>query len=189
MGQVQTLVRLDGEGRPEEAGALAGFEGSAANVGALANQVGAVASVAREEAEVKAAIVAADERETKGERALLNLGHTFGHAIETGTGYGNWLHGEAVAAGTAMALDLSARLGWLGRADVERVLRLYERARLPVAPPPGLGPDAFLNLMAVDKKATEGRIRLVLLEGLGRAVVRGDTPPGLLRATLDAGCR
>ena len=85
--------------------------------------------------------------------------------------------------------DLSARLGWLGAAELGRVQRLFERARLPVAPPAGLGADDFLNLMAVDKKASEGRIRLVLLEGLGNAVVRGDTPPALLRATLDACCR
>ena len=154
----------------------------------LARDPAALAEAIRRSCQDKADIVGRDERES-GERALLNLGHTFGHAIETGSGYGNWLHGEAVAAGTAMALDLSARLGWLSAAEVERVLRLYERARLPVAPPPGLGPEDFLNLMAVDKKASDGRIRLVLLEGLGHAVVRGDTPPALLRATLDACCR
>ncbi len=154
----------------------------------LAREPQALAQAIQRSCQDKADIVGRDERES-GERALLNLGHTFGHAIETGSGYGNWLHGEAVAAGTMMALDLSARLGWLGAAELGRVQRLFERARLPVAPPAGLGADDFLNLMAVDKKASEGRIRLVLLEGLGNAVVRGDTPPALLRATLDACCR
>ena len=113
----------------------------------------------------KAEIVVADERET-GERALLNLGHTFGHAIETGVGYGEWLHGEAIAAGMIMAAELSARLGWLRKAQVERVRALLTRARLPVAPPPALTPDDFLRLMAVDKKVQDGRLRLILLLSL-----------------------
>lgn len=118
----------------------------------------------------KAEIVAADERES-GKRALLNLGHTFGHAIETGMGYGEWLHGEAVAAGMCMAADLSYREGWLKAEEVERVCKLIARALLPTKPPAGLSKDQFLNLMAVDKKVLDGRLRLVLFKGIGNAVV------------------
>jgi 3-dehydroquinate synthase len=132
----------------------------------------------------KADIVAADERES-GQRALLNLGHTFGHAIETGTGYGNWLHGEAVAAGMAMAADLSARHGWLSRADVDRIRTLLARAKLPVDPPAEMGRDRFLELMAVDKKVVDSGLRLVLLERIGQARVRGDFDPALLAQTLE----
>lgn len=117
----------------------------------------------------KAEIVARDERES-GERALLNLGHTFGHAIETGMGYGEWLHGEAVAAGTMMAADLSARLGWLSAGDVNRIERLFVRAGLPVLGP-ALPSERYLELMRHDKKIEDGRLRLVLLRGLGSAVV------------------
>jgi 3-dehydroquinate synthase len=117
----------------------------------------------------KAEIVARDERET-GERALLNLGHTFGHAIETGMGYGQWLHGEAVAAGTMMAAELSARLGWLSTGDVERVERLFVRAGLPVSGA-ALGSERYLDLMRHDKKVEGGKLRLVLLKALGQAVV------------------
>ncbi|HCB13358.1 MAG TPA: 3-dehydroquinate synthase [Gammaproteobacteria bacterium] len=131
----------------------------------------------------KAEIVAADERET-GERALLNLGHTFGHAIETGVGYGEWLHGEAVAAGMIMAADLSARIGWLDQAQVDRVRQLLARARLPLRPPLALTPDDFLRLMAVDKKVKDGRLRLILLRDLGQAVIASDTDPHFLRETL-----
>ncbi|MCP5158675.1 MAG: 3-dehydroquinate synthase [Gammaproteobacteria bacterium] len=132
----------------------------------------------------KAEVVAADERET-GERALLNLGHTFGHAIETGIGYGEWLHGEAVAVGMILAAELSARLGWLYREQVDRVRRLLERARLPLQPPPGLTPDDFLRLMAVDKKVKDGQLRLILLRELGRAVIASDAPPRLVKETLE----
>ena len=132
----------------------------------------------------KADIVAADERET-GERALLNLGHTFGHAIETGVGYGQWLHGEAVATGMVIAADLSARLGWLNREQVERVRALLARARLPVQPPMALTPDDFLRLMAVDKKVKDGRLRLILLRNLGQAVIASDINPRLLIETLE----
>lgn len=134
--------------------------------------------------ENKAEVVAADERES-GERALLNLGHTFGHAIESGMGYGNWLHGEAVAAGTVMAADLSQRLGWIGAQDVARVRQLFERARLPVVSP-DLGTDKYLELMGLDKKVEGGRIRFVLLKQVGKAMVYGDVPPELLRQTLEA---
>ncbi len=134
---------------------------------------------------IKAAIVAADERES-GMRALLNLGHTFGHAIETGTGYGNWLHGEAVAAGMVMAADLSARHGWLSGADVARSRALIERAGLPVAPPADMSEQQFRDLMAVDKKAQDGGLRLVLLQSIGSAVVTADYRQELLGKTLTA---
>ncbi len=133
----------------------------------------------------KAAIVAADEREA-GRRALLNLGHTFGHAIETGMGYGEWLHGEAVGAGMAMAAEMSLRLGWLEAGDRERVDRVLEQARLPVRPPTTLAPQRFRELMAVDKKVLGGQLRLVLMRGIGGAVVTADFPVEVLDATLAA---
>ncbi len=132
----------------------------------------------------KAEIVAADECES-GERALLNLGHTFGHAIESGMGYGNWLHGEGVAAGTIMAADLSQRLGWIGAQDVARIRGLLERAGLPTVAP-DLGVEKYLELMGLDKKVEGGRMRFVLLKEIGRAVIYGDVPEGLLRQTLNA---
>ncbi|MEK7206435.1 MAG: 3-dehydroquinate synthase, partial [Pseudomonadota bacterium] len=132
----------------------------------------------------KAEVVAADERES-GVRATLNLGHTFGHAIETGMGYGNWLHGEAIAAGMVMAADLSHRLGWLKESDVARITKLIARARLPVAAPAKLSVQQFLDLMAVDKKVLGGKLRLVLLKRLGEAVVTDDFPAAALSATLN----
>ena len=132
----------------------------------------------------KADIVAADERES-GKRALLNLGHTFGHAIETGMGYGNWLHGEGVAAGMAMAADLSARHGWISTADVECIRALLVQARLPVDAPTEISRTQFLDLMAVDKKALDGGLRLILLDAIGQAKVCADFDPGLLRQTLE----
>jgi len=134
----------------------------------------------------KADIVAADERES-GKRALLNLGHTFGHAIETGMGYGNWLHGEGVAAGMAMAADLSARHGWLSTEDVARVRALLTRARLPVDAPAEISRQQFLDLMSVDKKAVDGGLRLILLDAIGQAKITADYQPGLLDATLEPG--
>ncbi len=133
----------------------------------------------------KARVVAADERES-GVRATLNLGHTFGHAIETHQGYGNWLHGEAVAAGTVMALDMSERLGWITTAERERVVRLFIAAGLPVVPPQDMTAEDFMEHMAVDKKVMNGKLRLVLLQGLGEAVVTGDFPREILDATLSA---
>lgn len=133
----------------------------------------------------KAQVVAADETEA-GQRALLNLGHTFGHAIETGMGYGAWLHGEAVAAGMVMAADLSHRLGWLSVDDVARVETLIRRARLPVRAPSVLSPARFLELMSVDKKVLDGQMRLVLLRKIGHAVIVDDCPPANLQATLAA---
>lgn len=133
--------------------------------------------------EIKAEVVAQDEREG-GIRAILNLGHTFGHAIETDQGYGNWLHGEAVGAGMWMAADLSMRLGWLEPADLARVETLLRRAKLPIAPPADMTPDRFIELMSVDKKVLDGQIRLVLLQKLGEAVVTSDVDPQALIATL-----
>jgi len=132
---------------------------------------------------LKAEIVAADERES-GQRALLNLGHTFGHAIETGTGYGNWLHGEAVAAGMLMAADLSARHGWLTADAVQRTEALLHKAGLPTSPPPEIDADTFMDLMAVDKKVVDGGLRLVLLKEIGNALITGNFRQDLLAATL-----
>ncbi|MBE2295466.1 MAG: 3-dehydroquinate synthase [Phycisphaerales bacterium] len=157
-----------------------------ANLDALLAREGSALSEAIERScRNKAEIVAADERET-GERALLNLGHTFGHAIETGTGYGTWLHGEAVALGMVLAAELSARLGWLSEKQVERIRTLLDRARLPLAPPPDLSADDFLRLMAVDKKVKDGQLRLILPRGLGQSIIADDVDPILLRKTLEA---
>ena len=131
----------------------------------------------------KAEVVAADEHE-RGQRALLNLGHTFGHAIETGMGYGEWLHGEAVAAGMLMAADLSQRLGWISTADVDRIEALLQQARLPTCAPASLSVQQMLDLMAVDKKVVAGQLRLVLLKALGKAVVTDKFDPVLLQETL-----
>ncbi len=118
----------------------------------------------------KAQVVAEDETET-GVRATLNLGHTFGHAIETGMGYGSYLHGEAVAIGTCQAADLSRRKGWLNDADVDRIIALFKLAKLPTVPPKTIDADRFLELMAVDKKNIDGQIRLILLEKIGKATL------------------
>ncbi|MFZ3206848.1 MAG: 3-dehydroquinate synthase [Pseudomonas sp.] len=131
----------------------------------------------------KARIVGADEREA-GLRATLNLGHTFGHAIETQQGYGVWLHGEAVAAGTVMALEMSRRLGWITPAERNRGIRLFKAAGLPVAPPQDMTPEQFLAHMAVDKKVLDGQLRLVLLRHIGEAVVTSEFPREILDATL-----
>ncbi len=131
---------------------------------------------------IKAEIVEKDERE-QGMRALLNFGHTFGHAIETGFGYGVWLHGEAVAAGMVLAADLSAELGYLPQSDVARIRTLLQRAGLP-AEVKGIGPARMQALMSVDKKAKDGRVPFVVLERLGLAVLRGDVAPEALARTL-----
>ncbi|MGH8615594.1 MAG: 3-dehydroquinate synthase [Gammaproteobacteria bacterium] len=133
--------------------------------------------------ENKAAVVAEDEREV-GTRALLNLGHTFGHAIETGLGYGQWLHGEAVAVGMRLAADLSARMGWISAVDRERIESLLVRAGLPIHAPSSLAAERLLELMAVDKKARKGMLRLVLLQGIGRAVITSEYEHSALLATL-----
>ncbi len=152
----------------------------------LAREPEAIAHAIRRSCEDKAAVVAEDERERSGRRALLNLGHSFGHAIETGMGYGVWLHGEAVACGMALAASMSRRLGWLAEDDVQRIVSLLRRAGLPVSPPEALDRKRFLQLMAVDKKVIDGRLRLVLLRGIGEAVVTCEFDPAALRRTLDA---
>jgi 3-dehydroquinate synthase len=133
----------------------------------------------------KARVVGADERES-GLRAILNLGHTFGHAIETHMGYGVWLHGEAVGAGTAMALEMSTRLGWISSDERDRALRLLIKAGLPVVPPAEMTPEHYLEHMAVDKKVLDGRLRLVLLRRIGDAIVTDEFPREVLDATLRA---
>lgn len=132
----------------------------------------------------KAEIVANDEKEA-GERAILNLGHTFGHAIETASGYGSWLHGEAVAVGMLMAVTMSEKLGWLDRQIVDRTRRLLLSVNLPVAPPQGMTADDFLKHMSVDKKVVGGKIRLVLLHGLGCAKLVEDYPEEVLLQVLN----
>lgn len=132
----------------------------------------------------KAEVVAADERES-GERATLNLGHTFGHAVETGLGYGQVLHGEAVAIGMCQAADLSRRMGWLTEADVGRIIAILQRARLPTEPPSSLDAEAFLEHMAVDKKNIEGQLRLILLERIGKATLPMAVDLQKLKATLE----
>ena len=151
----------------------------------LARDKTALAYAIRRSCEIKAAVVAADEHE-KGQRALLNLGHTFGHAIETATGYGSWLHGEAVGCWMALAADLSVLTGWLDAQDAQRTRRLIERARLPVKPPAGMNEDRFLDLMAVDKKVLNGQLRLVLLKAIGEAVLTTEFSIENLKTTLKA---
>ena len=134
----------------------------------------------------KAEVVALDEKEG-GVRATLNLGHTFGHAIETGSGYGVWLHGEAVSVGTVMAADLSERLGWVDISIKERTLALFEKCNLPVEVPECMTVETFKELMAVDKKAANGKLRLILLKGaLGNCVFTGDFDGEKLADTLEA---
>jgi 3-dehydroquinate synthase len=147
----------------------------------LARDKAALAHAVRRSCEIKAWVVAQDERES-GLRAILNFGHTFGHAIEAGLGYGQWLHGEAVGCGMVMALQLSRRLGLLDEAFVQRVTSLIARAGLPTVGP-ALGADRYLELMRVDKKAESGQIRFVVIEAPGRAAVRG-APDELVRQVL-----
>lgn len=130
----------------------------------------------------KAEVVAADEHE-QGERALLNLGHTFGHAIENAMGYGVWLHGEAVATGTVMAADLSQRMGWLNDAQIARIKAIMHAAQLPVEAP-DLGVDEYLRLMQLDKKVSDGRIRLILQQDIGKAIITADYDADKLKQTL-----
>ncbi|KQM71293.1 3-dehydroquinate synthase [Xylophilus sp. Leaf220] len=166
------------------------FDWIESNVDALrACEVDALAYAVRRSCEIKATVVAADERET-GLRAILNFGHTFGHAIEAGMGYGNWLHGEGVGCGMVMAAHLSQRLGLVDAAFVERLTALVVRAGLPVVGPVLNAADnagRYLDLMQVDKKAEGGEIRFVLIDGPGRAVVRS-APDALVRQVIDACC-
>jgi 3-dehydroquinate synthase len=133
--------------------------------------------------EAKAAIVAEDEFE-RGRRALLNLGHTYGHAIERCAGYGEWLHGEAVAAGMCMAAEFSAAIGQTPTEDVERTRALLGRLNLPVAPP-AIKTEDFMAAMSIDKKVIAGEIRLVLLRGIGAAEVTADYPAAEMRSLLE----
>jgi 3-dehydroquinate synthase len=159
------------------------------NISALLNlDQQALAEAIHRSCSCKAEVVALDEREG-GLRAILNLGHTFGHAIETFAGYGKVLHGEAVGTGMMMAADLSARQGWINEADRDRAIHLIASARLPASAPPGMTPDDFLRLMAVDKKNIDGKLRLVVLEALGEAVVTDKAEGKYLDATLQAYCQ
>ena len=144
----------------------------------------ALAYAIRRSCENKAEVVVADEHEN-GERALLNVGHTFGHAIETGMGYGEWLHGEAVAAGIMMAAELSCRLGWLTESDVARIEALFKRAGLPVYGP-ALGADRYLELMQHDKKVQGGKLRLVLFRHIAQAVVSDAAVPSEIAKAIEA---
>ena len=156
----------------------------------LALDPNAVAEAVERCCKLKARIVALDERESLagGPRTLLNLGHTFGHAVETFTQYETWLHGEAVGLGLAMAADMSMRLGWLKPEDAERCLKLIERAKLPVRPPAAMTPDDFRSLMARDKKVAAGKLRLVLMRAIGEAATTADFDVAALDATLDHFC-
>ena len=131
----------------------------------------------------KAEVVARDEHE-QGERALLNLGHTFGHAIENAMGYGIWLHGEAVAAGTMMAADLSLRAGWLTATEITRIQNIFKAANLPIEAPK-LGVEKYLDLMGLDKKVENGKIRLILQQAIGKSVITSDYDVEKLKATLE----
>ena len=150
----------------------------------LARDPGALAHAIARSCEIKAQVVAEDERET-GARALLNFGHTFGHAIESAAGYGKWLHGEAVAAGMALATRFSARTGRLGHAEAERFVGLLRRLRLPVEPP-RFDPETWLEYMGRDKKNEGGRVTLILLDALGDAAVVKDASEATLREFLAA---
>lgn len=163
------------------------FEWIEANIAALnACDPNALAHAVKSSCEVKASVVAADEREG-GLRAILNFGHTFGHAIEAGLGYGEWLHGEAVGCGMVMAADLSVRLGQLDETSRERLTRLIAAAKLPVKAP-ALGADRYIDLMKVDKKAEAGEIKFILLERFGSTKITG-APDEAVRATLAASVR
>jgi 3-dehydroquinate synthase len=159
------------------------FDWLEANMSALMSLDTAVTSYAiYRSCENKAEVVAADEHE-QGERALLNLGHTFGHAIENAMGYGVWLHGEAVATGTIMAADLSERMGWLNAAQIERIKAIMLAAKLPIDAP-DLGADEYLRLMQLDKKVADGRIRLILQQAIGKAIITADYDADKLKQTL-----
>lgn len=163
---------------------VAFFEWIEANIDALnAQDEDALAHAVQRSCEIKAAVVASDEREG-GQRAILNFGHTFGHAIEAGLGYGEWLHGEAVGCGMVMAADLSVRLGRLDEAARKRLVRVIEAAKLPVIAPK-LGDDCYVDLMRVDKKAEAGEIKFILLTRFGATEITG-APDQAVRATLAA---
>jgi 3-dehydroquinate synthase len=154
--------------------------------GLLARDPQLLAHAVKRSCEIKAQVVGSDEREA-GLRAILNFGHTFGHAIEAGLGYGEWLHGEAVGCGMVMALQLSQRLGLIDKAFVQRVTELIAKAGLPIVGP-RLGATRYLELMQVDKKAEAGEIKFVLIERPGQACVRG-APAQLVREVIDGCCQ
>ncbi|RKZ80300.1 MAG: 3-dehydroquinate synthase [Gammaproteobacteria bacterium] len=155
------------------------------NMSALrARQTDVLSEAIERSCQDKADVVASDELE-HGVRALLNLGHTFGHAIETGMGYGSWLHGEAIAVGMLMAAELSQRMGWIDGVIVARIKTLLIAAGLPTTIPDEMSSDQFMNLMAVDKKVQDGRIRLVLLKGIGQAIMSDDYDADKLVETLE----
>ena len=159
------------------------------NLDALLNRQPAALSYAiQRSCEIKAEVVIHDETE-QGQRALLNLGHTFGHAIESASGYGTWLHGEAVAAGTAMAMDLSVRVGWLTDAERHRGIALLQRTGLPVTPPEAMSIDDFLTHMQRDKKTRDGQLNLILMKQLGHAVVTSEFDPEAFQQTLAHFCQ
>jgi 3-dehydroquinate synthase len=135
--------------------------------------------------EIKADVVSQDEKES-GIRAILNLGHTFGHAIEAAQGYGNWLHGEAVAAGMVVALELSSQLGWLPSNEVDRLKVLLSKVKLPTQLPENMSADQFIELMSVDKKVVDGRLRLVLLKSIGESVVTEEAPKETIISSIEA---
>jgi 3-dehydroquinate synthase len=163
---------------------MAFFEWLEGNLDALrARNRGALVHAVKRSCEIKAAVVGADEREA-GLRAILNFGHTFGHAIEAGLGYGEWLHGEAVGCGMVMAADLSVRLGLIEPALAQRIAALVVRAGLP-ARGPALGAERYLELMRLDKKSEAGDIRFVVIEKPGQAALRA-APDELVREVLAA---
>lgn len=156
------------------------------NMDALVTRdAGALAYAVKRSCENKAEVVVADEREERGERALLNLGHTFGHAIETGLGYGAWLHGEAVAAGMVIAAHVSQVMGMIQKPDVMRIVELIERAGLPTRAP-DFGLERYMELMGVDKKVEGGKIRFILLRAIGSACLTAEVPLPVLSAALAA---
>lgn len=163
------------------------FEWLEANVDKLlARDAGAIVYAVERSCVNKAEVVAADEKEG-GVRATLNLGHTFGHAIETGLGYGEWLHGEAVSAGMCMAADMSLRLGWIDVSLKDRIIDLLKKCETPIDVPKEMTVQSFMDLMAVDKKAANGKLRLILLKGpLGECVFTGDFDQSKLKETLEA---
>lgn len=143
----------------------------------------AIAYAVQRSCENKARVVSADEHE-KGMRAILNLGHTFGHAIEASQGYGVWLHGEAVSVGMVMAVDLSCRMGWLNSDILVRTKTILRQAKLPIAGPADMTADEFLEYMGMDKKVVDGELRLVLLSGLGEAVVTAEAELELIKTVI-----
>ncbi|KOR30652.1 3-dehydroquinate synthase [Achromatium sp. WMS2] len=149
----------------------------------LAKDPNVLAYVIESSCRSKAKIVSNDEQEA-GQRALLNLGHTFGHAIETGTGYGQWLHGEAIAVGICMAANLSHQIGWLSKSELDQITVLMTTAKLPTVPPQGLSATKIKELMAIDKKVLDNKLRLVLLKEIGQAIVTDDFDPIILDRML-----